>query len=179
VRGWMQYLYDDTGRAFLDVYNNVPLVGHSHPRVVRAVRKQMLSSIQTRAMFTITSHPLRPAPNPASPGASTRLLLCKFRKRSQRTCASAGTHAHRPRRRYRPRTPYHGHTTTLIDISPYKFNGPGGRGRKPWVTWPPSPMTIAVPIAATILNPEQIRSARCGDLWRRRARRPKRGGVHR
>ena len=23
---------------------------------------------------------------------------------------------------------YHGHTTTLIDISPYKFDGPGGRG---------------------------------------------------
>ena len=33
VRGWRQYLYDETGRAYLDVYNNVPLVGHSHPRV--------------------------------------------------------------------------------------------------------------------------------------------------
>src|SRR5208282_1542689 len=41
VRGWMQYLYDDTGRAFLDVYNNVPLVGHSHPRVARAVQEQI------------------------------------------------------------------------------------------------------------------------------------------
>src|SRR6266849_1353179 len=38
VRGWRQYLYDDTGRAYLDVYNNVPLVGHSHPRVVRAAQ---------------------------------------------------------------------------------------------------------------------------------------------
>src|SRR6202035_168075 len=28
---------------------------------------------------------------------------------------------------------YHGHTNTLIDISPYKFDGPGGGGRKPWV----------------------------------------------
>jgi 4-aminobutyrate aminotransferase-like enzyme len=28
---------------------------------------------------------------------------------------------------------YHGHTNTLIDISPYKFDGPGGRGRMPWV----------------------------------------------
>src|SRR6202035_4612841 len=28
---------------------------------------------------------------------------------------------------------YHGHTNTLIDISPYKFDGPGGLGRKPWV----------------------------------------------
>ena len=41
VRGWKQYLYDDTGRAYLDVYNNVPLVGHSHPRVARAVAEQV------------------------------------------------------------------------------------------------------------------------------------------
>src|SRR5260370_42569024 len=41
VRGWMQYLYDDTGRAHLDVYNNVPLVGHSHPRVVQAAQAQL------------------------------------------------------------------------------------------------------------------------------------------
>jgi 4-aminobutyrate aminotransferase-like enzyme len=34
---------------------------------------------------------------------------------------------------------YHGHTTTLIDISPYKFNGPGGSGRKPWVHVAPLP----------------------------------------
>src|SRR5215469_11887177 len=39
--GWRQYLYDDTGRAYLDVFNNVPLVGHSHPRVVRAVQDQL------------------------------------------------------------------------------------------------------------------------------------------
>src|SRR6266478_3301641 len=41
VRGWMQYLYDETGRAYLDVYNNVPLVGHSHPRVVQAAQEQL------------------------------------------------------------------------------------------------------------------------------------------
>jgi 4-aminobutyrate aminotransferase-like enzyme len=28
---------------------------------------------------------------------------------------------------------YHGHSSSLVDISPYKFNGPGGTGRKPWV----------------------------------------------
>src|SRR5712691_10301547 len=41
VRGWMQYLYDETGRAYLDVYNNVPLVGHSHPRVVKTAQEQL------------------------------------------------------------------------------------------------------------------------------------------
>src|SRR4029450_10878078 len=42
VRGWMQYLYDERGRRYLDAYNNVPHVGHSHPRVVQAATEQML-----------------------------------------------------------------------------------------------------------------------------------------
>jgi len=28
---------------------------------------------------------------------------------------------------------YHGHLTTMIDISPYKFNQPNGTGKKDWV----------------------------------------------
>jgi 4-aminobutyrate aminotransferase-like enzyme len=36
---------------------------------------------------------------------------------------------------------YHGNTTTLIDISPYKFNGPGGEGAAPWVHVLPLPDT--------------------------------------
>jgi 4-aminobutyrate aminotransferase-like enzyme len=34
---------------------------------------------------------------------------------------------------------YHGHSTTLIDVSPYKFDGPGGSGRKAWVEVVPVP----------------------------------------
>ncbi|HET7373972.1 MAG TPA: aminotransferase class III-fold pyridoxal phosphate-dependent enzyme, partial [Gemmatimonadaceae bacterium] len=41
VRGWMQYLYDDQGRRYIDAYNNVPHVGHCHPRVVEAGAAQM------------------------------------------------------------------------------------------------------------------------------------------
>jgi 4-aminobutyrate aminotransferase-like enzyme len=40
VRGEGVWLYDANGRAYLDVYNNVPHVGHCHPAVVRAVSKQ-------------------------------------------------------------------------------------------------------------------------------------------
>jgi 4-aminobutyrate aminotransferase-like enzyme len=34
---------------------------------------------------------------------------------------------------------YHGNTSTLIDISPYKFNGPGGSGAPAWVHVAPVP----------------------------------------
>jgi 4-aminobutyrate aminotransferase-like enzyme/Ser/Thr protein kinase RdoA (MazF antagonist) len=40
VRGAGVWLYDAEGRAYLDVYNNVPHVGHTHPTVVAAIQRQ-------------------------------------------------------------------------------------------------------------------------------------------
>jgi 4-aminobutyrate aminotransferase-like enzyme len=43
------YLYDKDGRRYLDVYNNVPSVGHCHPRVVEAISRQVAQlNIHTR-----------------------------------------------------------------------------------------------------------------------------------
>ena len=33
-------MFDAEGRRYLDAYNNVPVVGHSHPRVVDAIARQ-------------------------------------------------------------------------------------------------------------------------------------------
>lgn len=41
VRGEGVWLYDVDGRKYLDMYNNVPHVGHCHPHVVSAVSQQM------------------------------------------------------------------------------------------------------------------------------------------
>jgi len=40
VRGAGVWMYDAGGRAYLDVYNNVPHVGHAHPAVVAAIQEQ-------------------------------------------------------------------------------------------------------------------------------------------
>jgi 4-aminobutyrate aminotransferase-like enzyme len=40
VRGDGAWVYDSGGRRYLDAYNNVPHVGHSHPRVVEALTRQ-------------------------------------------------------------------------------------------------------------------------------------------
>lgn len=133
VRGWKQHLYDDTGRAYLDAYNNVPLVGHSHPRVVRAAQAQLgLLNTNTRYLhdnavrYAERLTALMPAP----------LRVCYFLN----SASEANELAIRMARTYTGRHDmivlehaYHGHTNTLIDISPYKFDGPGGTGRKPWV----------------------------------------------
>ncbi len=41
VRGEGEYLYDDKGEKYLDMYNNVASIGHCHPAVVEAVNAQM------------------------------------------------------------------------------------------------------------------------------------------
>jgi 4-aminobutyrate aminotransferase-like enzyme/Ser/Thr protein kinase RdoA (MazF antagonist) len=139
VRGFMQYLYDETGRAFLDVYNNVPLVGHSHPRVVRAVQDQIgLLNTNTRYLHdriaAYAEHLTRRLPDPLrvcffvnSGSEANELALRLARTRTGREDVIVLEHS------------YHGHTSTLVDVSPYKFAGPGGRGRKPWVHVAPLP----------------------------------------
>lgn len=41
IKGEGVWLYDADGTRYLDAYNNVPSVGHCHPRVVDAVSRQM------------------------------------------------------------------------------------------------------------------------------------------
>ena len=40
VRGEGVYLFDETGRRYVDMYNNVPCVGHANPHVVEAMSRQ-------------------------------------------------------------------------------------------------------------------------------------------
>jgi 4-aminobutyrate aminotransferase-like enzyme len=137
----MQYLYDESGRQYLDAYNNVPHVGHSHPRVVRAATEQMLVlNTNTRylhdklAMFAERLIATLPAPlrvcyfvNSGSEANELALRLARAHTRRRDVIVLDAA--------------YHGNTTSLVDISPYKFNGPGGEGAPPWVHVLPLPDT--------------------------------------
>jgi len=49
VRGENVWLYDANGKRYLDVYNNVPNVGHCHPHVVDALSRQAATlNVHTR-----------------------------------------------------------------------------------------------------------------------------------
>jgi 4-aminobutyrate aminotransferase-like enzyme/Ser/Thr protein kinase RdoA (MazF antagonist) len=139
VRGWKQYLFDEDGRRFIDAYNNVPHVGHCHPRVVAAAAAQM------RVLNTNTRYPhdllneyaerlLATLPSP--------LEVCYF----VNSASEANELALRLARTYTGArdvvvldAAYHGNTTSLIDISPYKHAGKGGSGAPEWVHVAPLP----------------------------------------
>jgi len=51
-RGRGPWLYDADGRAYLDCYNNVPVLGHCHPHVVKAVSRQLAAlNLNTRYIY--------------------------------------------------------------------------------------------------------------------------------
>lgn len=129
VRGWLQYLYDETGRVYLDAYNNVPHVGHSHPHVVQAIQKQ-LAVLNTNTRY-LHENMVRYAERLCSL-LPPPLSVCFF----VNSGSEANDLALRLARTYTGQqdvivveAAYHGHLTTLIDLSPYKFDGPGGAGR--------------------------------------------------
>jgi 4-aminobutyrate aminotransferase-like enzyme len=139
VRGSMQYLWDADGRRYLDAYNNVPHVGHCHPRVVQAGQAQMaVLNTNTRYLHElIVSYAERLGAT--LPGA---LKICYFvnsgSEANELALRLALAHTRR-RDLIVLEHAYHGNTTTLIEVSPYKSGGPGGAGTPPWVHVAPLP----------------------------------------
>jgi 4-aminobutyrate aminotransferase-like enzyme len=139
VRGWKQFLYDDDGLRYLDAVNNVAHVGHSHPAVVRAVRDQMaLLNTNTRYLherLVVYAERLT-ASLPAPVSVCYRVYSGSEANELAIRLARAATGR---RGMVVVDVGYHGNTTTLVDVSPYKHDGPGGVGPPSWVRKIPMP----------------------------------------
>ncbi|HMA01798.1 MAG TPA: aminotransferase class III-fold pyridoxal phosphate-dependent enzyme, partial [Gemmatimonadaceae bacterium] len=139
VRGWMQHLFDDEGRRYLDAYNNVPHVGHCHPRVVDAAATQMrVLNTNTRYLNDLLIEYAERLLATLPPALEICYIL--------NSASEANELALRLARAYTGsrdmivlEAAYHGNTTSLIDISPYKHSGPGGSGAPDWVHVAPLP----------------------------------------
>ncbi len=141
VRGHGQYLYDEDGRRYLDFYNNVPHVGHSHPYVVRAAQKQLaVLNTNTRYLHeSLVRYARRLAATLPAP-LCVCYFVCSGSEATELAIRLARAHS-RGRDLIVCEGAYHGHTTTLIDVSPYKAEGPGGHGLPDWVHKVPLPDT--------------------------------------
>lgn len=128
VTGRGARLYDPAGRGWLDLVNNVCHVGHCHPRVVRAASEQ-IHRLNTNTRYLheniaacaerLLSHcppPLEVVFFTNSGSEANDLALRLARNVTGRGGVVSLDAA------------YHGNLQSLIDISPYKHDGPGGRG---------------------------------------------------
>ncbi len=139
VRGYGQYLWDDTGRKYIDAYNNVPHVGHAHPRIVAAAASQM-------AVLSTNTRYLHDAVNQYAAEIVATLPKTLSRVFFVNSGSEANELALRLARAHTGNrdmivldAAYHGITTSLIELSPYKHNSAGGDGPPPWVHAVPVP----------------------------------------
>lgn len=129
IRGAFQYLFDDTGNTFLDCVNNVCHVGHCHPRVVQALRDQAARlNTNTRYLHdNIVEYAERltaTLPDPlnvcffVNSGSEANDLALRLARNftGQKDCIVIDA-------------AYHGHLSSIIELSPYKFDRKGGQGR--------------------------------------------------
>ncbi|MFM8672873.1 MAG: aminotransferase class III-fold pyridoxal phosphate-dependent enzyme, partial [Candidatus Nanopelagicus sp.] len=122
------YLFDERGKSYLDLVNNVAHVGHGHPRVVAAAAAQM-SVLNTNTRYlhqTIVEYGkaiTSTMPDPLSviffvnSGSEANDLAIRLARAHTNAKAVVAL-----------RHGYHGHTQSVVEISPYKFLGKGGAG---------------------------------------------------
>jgi 4-aminobutyrate aminotransferase-like enzyme/Ser/Thr protein kinase RdoA (MazF antagonist) len=133
VRGWKHHLFDEWGRPYLDAYNNVPHVGHAHPRI-QAVVADQLKRVNTNTRY------LHPAQTAFADKILSKLPnsfeVCFFVNSGSEAneLALRLARAHTGNKgMVTPDHGYHGNTTGAVDISAYKFNKPNGIGQPNWV----------------------------------------------
>jgi len=142
TKGKMQYLYSKSGEKYLDLVNNVCHVGHCNPHVVSAGQKQMAQlNTNTRYIYDGLTEYIERIANTLPGQLNVGFLV--------NSGSEANELAIRLAREYTKNHDivvvegaYHGHTGMLIDLSPYKFRGPGGKGNpEDWVHVVPVPDT--------------------------------------
>jgi 4-aminobutyrate aminotransferase-like enzyme len=126
VRGEGAYLYDADGRAYLDCVNNVAHVGHEHPRVVEAGVAQMrLLNTNTRYLHDAVLQYAERLTALLPDGLDVAFFTNSGSEANELALRLARTATGR-RDVATVDVAYHGNTQRLVEISPYKFGGPGG-----------------------------------------------------
>lgn len=139
VRGQMQYLFDEEGRRYLDAYNNVAHVGHCHPKVVAAGQRQMeILNTNTRYLSELVLEYAEKLTATLPDSLSVCFFVNSGSEANELAIRLARAHT-KARELIVLDHAYHGNTTTLIDISPYKHDGRGGEGAPAWVHKAPLP----------------------------------------
>ena len=139
VQGQAQSLIDHKGQFYLDCVNNVAHVGHSHPSVSKALSDQSyVLNTNTRFLNNINIEYAERLCDLFPEPLNTCFLVCSGSEANELALRLAFTFSEEKDVIVLEEA-YHGNTSTNIDISPYKHNGPGGKGPPDWVHEIPMP----------------------------------------
>jgi len=133
VQAAFQYMYDAEGNTFLDAYNNIPHVGHSHPKVVEAGQRQMAKlNTNTRYLYDVLNAYAEKLLSKFPPSLNKVFFVNSGSAASDLAVRLAQTYTGHKNILVMQHG-YHGHTQTDIDISDYKFSNKKGQGQKDYI----------------------------------------------
>ena len=140
VKGELQYLYADDGTRYLDLVNNVCHVGHCHPKVVAAGQQQMsVLSTNTRYVYDGLTEYISRLAATLPDGLDVGFMVNSGSEANELAVRLARAHTG-VNDMLVVDGGYHGNTSMLVQLSPYKFLGPGGEGvAEDWVHVVPVP----------------------------------------
>ncbi len=157
VRGQGPYLYDERGRRYLDLVNNVCHVGHCHPHVVAAAQRQMaLLNTNTRYLHDhLAEYSVRLTATFPEP-LSVCFFVCTGTEANDLALRLARAHTG-CRELVVVDHAYHGHSPSLVEISATKCEGPGGEGLAAHAHKVPLPDTYRGPFRGSDAGAEYAR----------------------
>lgn len=136
-----QYMYDAYGNTYLDAYNNIPHVGHSHPKVVEAGQRQMAKlNTNTRYLYDSLNEYAEKLLSKFPDSLNKVYFVNSGSAASDLALRIAKLHTGHEKLMVMEHG-YHGHTQTAIDVSYYKFSNPKGQGKKDNILVAPIPDT--------------------------------------
>ncbi|WP_431206568.1 aspartate aminotransferase family protein [Bradyrhizobium betae] len=137
------YMFDVEGRRYLDLYNNVPSVGHSHPRVVEAIRRQVGAlNTHTRYLNNVVDAYAERLLATFPPEIDHLVLTCTGSEANDLALRIAKVATGRAGFIV-TETAYHGNTTAVTDVSP---SSRPGQPLPPHVRVVPAPETFRNPV---------------------------------
>jgi 4-aminobutyrate aminotransferase-like enzyme len=130
VRGAAQFLYDADGGAYLDCVNNVAHVGHCQADVADALCEQ-LHTLNTNSRY-LQRHLVdyAAALRATLPPALRVLFWCNSGSEANDLALRLARQHTRRRGVVCVGGAYHGHVSSMIDASPYKYHRAGGAGQR-------------------------------------------------
>lgn len=129
VRGAGQYLIDDAGKRYLDTVNNVAHVGHEHARVVAAGQRQMaVLNTNTRYLHENMVKFVEELLATMPPKLNVAFLVNSGSEANELAMRIAKNYTGQ-KDMIVSEVGYHGNTNGCVDISSYKFDGKGGKGK--------------------------------------------------
>jgi 4-aminobutyrate aminotransferase-like enzyme len=121
VRAEGAFLHASDGRAYLDFYNNVPTVGHCHPKVVAAVQRQVATlNIHSRYLFDV-SHDYAEKLLATFPASLSNLVLTCTGSESNDLALRLAKQASGGSGFVVTETAYHGNTAAVTEVSPSSY----------------------------------------------------------